>query len=140
MRKRSRRRIRLCRFCTLIRIVSETAIVSFRTLPVGFPMPTICKIFLSTLFCPWILDHGVSFIISVSGAKIPISYIVLDTSFYHRLQSVIVRFGFLLMNLNMYSSNTVLSFPDSRILNLYNPSKISSGGIFVIDNKNSVPL
>ena len=34
-----------------------------------------------------------------------------------------------------YSSNTVLSFSDSRILNLYNPSKMSSGGIFVKDNK-----
>ena len=34
-------RIRLCRFCTLIHIVRETAIVSFRTLPVGLPLPTI---------------------------------------------------------------------------------------------------
>ena len=40
-RWRSRRRIRLCRFCTLIEIVPETAIVSFRTLPVSFPLPTI---------------------------------------------------------------------------------------------------
>ena len=40
-RRRSRRRVRLCRFCTLIDIVTETAIVSFRTLPVGFPLPTI---------------------------------------------------------------------------------------------------
>ena len=40
-RRRSRRRIRLCRFCTLIHVVPETAIVSFRTLPVGFPLPTI---------------------------------------------------------------------------------------------------
>ena len=39
--ERIRRRIRLCRFCTLIDIVSETAIVSFHTLPVGFPLPTI---------------------------------------------------------------------------------------------------
>ena len=41
LRGRSRRRTRLCQFCTLIRIVSETAIVSFRTLPVSFPLPTI---------------------------------------------------------------------------------------------------
>ena len=33
---RTWRRIRLCRFCTFIDIVTETAIVSFRTLPVGF--------------------------------------------------------------------------------------------------------
>ena len=30
---------------------------------------------------------------------------------------------------------SVLSFSDSRILNLYNPSKISSCGIFVMDNR-----
>ena len=41
LRRRSRRKIRLCRFCTLIHIVSETGIVSFRTLPVRFPLPTI---------------------------------------------------------------------------------------------------
>ena len=41
LRGRSRRRIRLCWFCTLIHIVSDTAIVSFRTLPVSFPLPTI---------------------------------------------------------------------------------------------------
>ena len=41
-RKRARRRIRLCcRFCALIHIVAETAIVSFHTLPVEFPLPTI---------------------------------------------------------------------------------------------------
>ena len=40
-RGRSRRRIRLCRFCTLILTVSETAIVSFRALPVCFSLPTI---------------------------------------------------------------------------------------------------
>ena len=70
---RIRRRIRLCHFCTHIDIVTEIAIVSFRALPVGFPLPTISKNSLYTLFIPLILDHGVSFIISVSGAKIPIS-------------------------------------------------------------------
>ena len=34
--ERTRRRIRLCQFCTLIDIVTETAIVAFRTLPVGW--------------------------------------------------------------------------------------------------------
>ena len=60
-------------FCTLVYVVTETATVSFRTLPVGFTLPTISKNSLSTLFCPLILDHGVSFIISVSGPKIPVS-------------------------------------------------------------------
>ena len=41
LRRRSWRRVRLCRFCTLIDIVTETAIVSFWTLPVSFPLPTI---------------------------------------------------------------------------------------------------
>ena len=73
LHERIRRRIRLCYFSMLIDIVAETAIVSSRTLPVELSLPTISKISLYTLFCPWILDHGVSFIISISGAKIPIS-------------------------------------------------------------------
>ena len=85
-----RRRSR-CRFCTLLQIVSETAIVSFHTLPVGFPLPTISKNSLHTLFCPLILDHGVLLKISISGSKIPISNFLLDTSFHHSFQSVIIR-------------------------------------------------
>ena len=53
------RRIRLCHFSTLIDIVAETAVVSFRTLPVGLPLSTIFKNSLYTLFCSLILDHGV---------------------------------------------------------------------------------
>ena len=63
LRRRSRRGIRQCRFCTLILIVPETAIVSFRTLPVSLPLPTISKNSLSTLFWPFILDHGACLII-----------------------------------------------------------------------------
>ena len=37
-RRRARSRIPLCCFCTLIDIVTETATVSFSTLPVGFPI------------------------------------------------------------------------------------------------------
>ena len=88
---RTRRRTQLCQFCTLIDIVTETAIVSSRTLPVGLPLPTISKNSLYTLFCRWIPHHGVSFISSIPGAKILISYILLDTSFLHRFQSVIVK-------------------------------------------------
>ena len=64
---RIRRRIWWWTFTTLIHIVAETAIVSFHTLPVGLPLPTISKKSSYTLF-PWILDHGVSLVISVSGA------------------------------------------------------------------------
>ena len=49
---------------------------------VRLPVPTISKNSLYTLFCPWILDHGVLLISSVSGPKILISYILLDTSFF----------------------------------------------------------
>ena len=93
-----------------------------------------------TLFCSLILDHDVSFIISIYGAKILISYILLDTSFHHRFQSVVINPNFFWWISKSYNSNTVLSFSDSRILNLYNPTKMSSGGTFVIDNKNSIPL
>ena len=69
-RRRIRRRIRLCQFCTLIDIVAETGIVSSRTLPVGLPLPTISESPLCTLFCPLILDHGVCLIISIAGFRI----------------------------------------------------------------------
>ena len=77
-----------CNFSTLIHIVAETTIVSFHTLPVGFPLPTISKNYLNTLFCSPILDHGVSFIIPTSGAKILFSNFLFDTSLDHSFQSV----------------------------------------------------
>ena len=43
LRGRSWRMVRLCRVCTLIRIVSATATVSFRTLPVSFPLPIVLR-------------------------------------------------------------------------------------------------
>ena len=79
-------------FATLIDTVAETAIVSFHTLPVGLPLPTISKNSVYTLFCPSILDHGVLLIISISVPKILISNFLLDTSFHHSFQSVIIRF------------------------------------------------
>ena len=57
LHERIRRRIRLC-FCTFIENVKAITIVSFSTLPFGFP--TMSKNSLSTLFCPLILDHGTS--------------------------------------------------------------------------------
>ena len=55
----------------------------------------------SSCFCPLILDHGVCLIISISGLKILHSQILLDTSFYHCLQSVIIKSSLLLMNLHI---------------------------------------
>ena len=71
LRRRSGRRIWLCRFCTLIRIVSETAIVSFRTLLVGFPIANnLQEFFVHAVLFPLILDHGACIKISISGFKI----------------------------------------------------------------------
>ena len=78
-------------FPTLIHIVAETTIVSFHTLPVGFPLPTISKNSLYTLFCSLILYHSILHKISISGAKILISNFLLDTSLHHSFQSVIIR-------------------------------------------------
>ena len=60
--------------------------------------------------CPLILDHGVCLIISVSGLKILHSQILLDTSFHHCLQSVIIRSYFLLMNLQVIHFQYGLEF------------------------------
>ena len=78
-------------FFHAFRIVAETAIVSFHTLPVGFPLPTISKNSLYTLFCSLILDHGVLLKISNPVPKILISNFLLDTSLHHSFQSVIIR-------------------------------------------------
>ena len=107
---RARRWIRLCHFSTFIDIVTETATVSSRTLPVGFPLPTISKNSLYTLFCSLIFDHGVLLKISISGPKILISYVLLDTSFHHCFQSVIIRSLLLLMNLQVIQFQYGLEF------------------------------
>ena len=107
----------------------------FHTLPVGFPLPTISKNSLYTLFCPLILDHGVLLEISASGPKVLISNFLFDTSFHH---SFSICDNQVLTSSDESPGRTIpirsLIFSDSRILNLYNPSKMSSCGIFVIDN------
>ena len=55
LRRRSWSRVRLCRFCTFIDIVTETAVVSFGALTVGLSLPTISWTSLFTLFYPWFL-------------------------------------------------------------------------------------
>ena len=69
----------------------STAIVSSHILPVGFPLPTISKNSLYTLFCPLILDHDVLLKISASVPKVLNSNFLLDTSFHHSFQSVIIK-------------------------------------------------
>ena len=73
----------MCHFSTHSDIVAETAIVSFHTLPVGFPLPTISKNSLHTPFCPLIFDHGVLLKISNSVPKNLISNFLFDASLHH---------------------------------------------------------
>ena len=88
-------------------------------------------------FCPLILDHGVSFIISIPGAKILISYILLDTSFHHRFQSVIIWSYLFSSDESPGHTIPIRSCVSQTLVFLICtiPSKMSSGGICVIDNK-----
>ena len=98
------------------------------------------RVLCTRCFVPW-------FLTTTSFSKFPL----LAPKFLFRFSCSILLFT-IVFNLSQpgrsffwwisrsYNSNTVLSFSESRILNLYNPSKMSSGGIFVIDTKNSVPL
>ena len=88
-------------FSIVMDIVTENAIVFFHTLPVVFPLPAISKNSLSTLFCSLILDRGVLLKISISAFKVLISNFLLDTSFHHSFQSVMFRFYFLLISLQV---------------------------------------
>ena len=103
LHERIRRRIWWCQFSTLSDIVTETAIVSFHTLPVGFPLSTISKNSLYTLFCSLILDQSVLLKISISGPKILVSNVLLDTSSHH-------SFLFFLMNLQVIQFQHGLEF------------------------------
>ena len=117
---------------------SETDSAVSILLAVGFPMPVISKNSMSTLFCPLILDHGVCLIISVFDPKIPVRKScskLLFTIVFNLWSSSLMFFWWISRS---YNSSTVLSFSDSRILYLYYPSKMTSHGIFVIDNR--IPL
>ena len=67
-------------------------------------------------------QNNLALFVRDSGFKILLSQILLDTSFYHCLQAVIIRSSFSLWWISRsYNSNTVLKFCDSRFLSLYNP-------------------
>ena len=110
-RRRSRRRIRLCRCCTLIHIVSDTAIVSFRKLPVSFPIANNLQEFFvhAVLFpdsWPRRFFHHFHFWRQNSDFENLARY------FFLPLYSicVIVRFSFLLMNLHFVPFQYGLEF------------------------------
>ena len=99
-------------------VIFPRLLISWRKLqlspPEHCPLDSHCqqspRIHCTRCFVPWILDHGVSFIISTSGAKNLISYLLLDTSFHHRFQSVIIRSYFLLMILQVIQFQYGLEF------------------------------
>ena len=128
LHERTRKRIRLCHFSTLIDIVAETAIVSFHTLPDGFPLPTISKNSLYTLFCSLILDHGfllkISFLIPKFLFRMSCSILLFTIVFNLWLSGP----NFIWWISRSYNSNTVLCFSDSRVLNLYNPPRYHQAG------------
>ena len=120
---------------TIVTLMPETAMVSFRTL----------AFFLSTgnryLF---LLQRHLSPFDSWTLLLIQLSLVwrqnfVIEFSDLYFLFTIVFNFWQVGIDIfwwisMSYNSNTVLSFSDSRILNFYNPSKMSSGGIFVIDN------
>ena len=108
-RGRTRRRIMLCRFCTLIDIVTETAIVFFRTLPVGLPLPTISQDFFVHAVLPsdsWTRRSFHNFLFWLKNSW----FVDSARYFYHCFQSVIFRSSFLLMNLHIVQFQYGLEF------------------------------
>ena len=95
-----------CIFHTLLRRRSRRRIDS---------LPTISQTSLFTLFYPMVFDHGACFKISISGFKILHSQILLDTSFYHCLQTVIIRSSLLLMNLQVIQFQYGLDYSQTLV-------------------------
>ena len=135
LRRSSRRRIRLCRFCTLIHIVSETAIVSFRTLPLAFHCRQSPRILCTRCFVPWFLTTALVSKFPFLASKfviLKLCSILFFTIVFNLWWSGLAFFWWIS---TLYNSNTVSSFTDSRILYLYKLSKMSSDGTCVIDFK-----
>ena len=115
-------------FARLKTLWRKLEIVSFRTRPVGFPLPTISNISLSTLFCPLILDHGVSFIISISDPR-NTCFVNLARYFFSPSSSICDNQDLLSSDESPGHTIPIRSWVSrTRILYLYNPSKMSSDG------------
>ena len=92
LHERILRRIWWWTFSTLIDIVAETAIVSFHTLPVAFPIANnLQEFFVHAVLCPDSWPRRSSQNFHFWPQKILISNILLDTSLHHSFQSVIIR-------------------------------------------------
>ena len=93
------------------------------------------KFLCTRCFVPWFLTTAVFSKLPFLAPKFLFRMscsILLFTITFNLWQS---GYNLFFCNYMSYNSNTVLNFSDSRILNLFNPSKMSSCGIFVTDNK-----
>ena len=103
--------IRLCHYCTHVNIVADTAIVSIRTLPIGFSIANNLQEFLvHAVLSPDSWPRRLFQIFHFSLSKFLIVTICSTLLFYHRLQSVIIRFAFLLVTLQVKQFQYGLDF------------------------------
>ena len=114
------RRIRLCHFCTLINIVTKTAIVYSGTLPVGLPLPWPRRFFHNFRFWRQILYFE---------NLAPYFFLPLSSICDNQVQLSSDESPYCTIPIRSWAYQTLV------FLILYNPSKMSSDGIFVIDNK-----
>ena len=126
LHERIRRRIWWCNFSTLINIVAETTIVSFRALPVRLTSQQSPRILCTRCLAPWFLTTAFfskfPFLIPKFLFRISCSILLFTTAFNLWLSGP----NCFRWVSKSYNSNTVLSFSDSRILIFYKPFKISS--------------
>ena len=82
----------------------------FEHYPLAFHCQQSPRLLCSHCFALWFLTTALVSKFPFLASKSFILKILLDTSFYHRLQSVIIRFGFLLMNLHIVQFQYGLEF------------------------------
>ena len=82
----------------------------FEHCPLAFHCQQSPRLLCSRCFVSWSLTTAFLFIISISDPKILISNVLLDTSFHHSCQSVIIRSSFLLVNLHIVQFQYGLEF------------------------------
>ena len=111
LHERTRRRIRLCHLCTLVDIVTESAIVSIKTLPVGFHCQQTPKVLCSRCFVSWLHSWFV------------------DSARYFFSPSFSICDNQVLFSSDESPGHTIPIRPQiSQTLVLYNPSKMSLDG------------
>ena len=117
---------------TIVTLMPETALVSFRKLASFFELVTGTFSSFNATHSLSTLDHCPCLDSPVPGVKVSQSKFLIYTPLHHCLPFKIIGPRYLLMNLHVVA--------DSRILNLYRLSRISSDGIFDMDRITSSHL